>query len=221
MNIMSSSCVVNSINNYTHSITIKGEFIEPLYESITKIIPHSYLDSETNSIIFNAERIKSLKPFLFKQTNKKLSHFQIIQLIHDLSKQINILHMLGFAFYGFDIDNILTIDDKFVFVSDKYLRPIVDDCIIFYSPMIKPYFSSPEIINLHSLPSKISYKTSYYSLAVLVVFCIFNKYLLVANEIKDEEEINLIVKPIHDTKLYYFIKRCLHHDIDKRILLLI
>ena len=87
--------------------------------------------------------------------------------------------------------------------------------------MNNPYFSNPEIIKLTTLPAEINYKCCYYSLGVLVVFCLLNNYLLVGNEIKSVEEIENIIKPLLNTKIYWFIKRCLYENIDKRQLLLI
>jgi serine/threonine protein kinase len=128
---------------------------------------------------------------------------------------------MGYGFYGFDINDILVIDDIFIFCSAEHLLPIVDDNIIFYSPIKTPYFSSPEILELTTLPSEINYKCSYYSLGALVVFCLLNKYLLVGNEIKSLEEVEVILSPLYNTKIYWFIKRCLEENVDKRVLLLI
>jgi hypothetical protein len=69
---------------------------------------------------------------------------------------------------------------------------------------------NPEIGNITTLPSKIHYQSSYYSLAALIIYCLLNKD-------KVEENLETILKPIFYTKIYWFLKRCLH----KRILLLI
>lgn len=75
---------------------------------------------------------------------------------------------------------------------------------------------SPEISNITSLPSKIHYQSSYYSLAALVIYCLLNKDIQAIEEIV-EENLETLLKPIFYTKIYWFLKRCLH----KRILLLI
>jgi serine/threonine protein kinase len=93
--------------------------------------------------------------------------------------------------------------------------------MIFYQPIKTPYFSNPEIMELTSLPSEINYKCSFYSLGVLVVLYLLNNFLLVGNEIKRVDEIENILRPIYNTKIYWFIKRCLEENIDKRVLLLI
>ena len=73
---------------------------------------------------------------------------------------------------------------------------------------------SPEISNITTLPSKIHYQSSYYSLAALVIYCFLNKTELEKLDVKKEDT---LLKPIFYTKIYWFLKRCLH----KRILLLI
>ena len=120
-----------------------------------------------------------------------------------------------------DINDILTIDNTFIFCSTKNLLPVIEDNIIFYYPIKSPYFSSPEIIKLTNLPSEINYKCAFYSLGALVVFYVLNNYLLVANELKSVEEIDKILEPLYNTKIYWFIKRCLEDDINNRVLLLI
>ena len=78
-----------------------------------------------------------------------------------------------------------------------------------------------EINKLTTLPSKIDYRCAYYSLGVLLVFCLLNNYLLVGNEQKSVEEVESILSPLKNTKIYWFLKRCLDSNIEKRLLLLI
>jgi hypothetical protein len=142
-------------------------------------------------------------------------------MIDDLTKQMTYLKTMNYGFYGFGANDILVVDNVFLFCNTQYLFPLQEDNFIFIEPIFKPYFSSPEIIKLTILPSEINYKCCYYSLGVLVVFCLLNNYLLVGNELKSAEEIEDIIKPFLNTKIYWFIKRCLDPNIDKRILLLI
>jgi hypothetical protein len=81
-------------------------------------------------------------------------------------------------------------------------------------PLVKlPYFSSPEIIKITSIPASIPLETFYYSLASLVIYCLTNKYLFEGNDIKSEKEINEIISDtqfIKFGKLYWFLERCLY-----------
>jgi hypothetical protein len=55
----------------------------------------------------------------------------------------------------------------------------------------------------------------------LIVFLLLDNYLLVGNELKTFEEIDKIIYPLYNTKIYWFLKRCLDDDINNRKLLLV
>ena len=86
----------------------------------------------------------------------------------------------------------------------------------FYNPIEQPYFSNPELNELTKLPARLDYRSSYYSLGALILFCSTNIYIFA--ELK---EINEILFPINYTKLYWFLRRCFHEPCNKRILLFI
>jgi hypothetical protein len=210
-----------SINEFTYKLKINGNFSDQLYYTIEKTLKSAHFDNGTNSIFFSAENVIPLKKYIVDKKNKTISYATCIKLIDDLSKQIFYLKELNYGFYGFDIDDILIIDDNFIFCSCKYLLELDNDNIMFTSPIKQPYFSNPELFKLTSLPSKINHKCCYYSLGSLVVFLLLNNYLLVGNELKKVEEINRIIQPLYNTKIYWFIKRCLDDDINNRKLLLV
>ena len=218
---MTNSYKLIQINDFTYSLQINGDFANQLYNTIQKLLQTSHFDRETNTIIVSAENVIPFKTYILNQKHTRLSHSQCIKLIDDLSKQILYLHKLGLCFYGFDISDILTIDNTFVFCSTQYLLPLDNDSIVFTSPINRPYFSNPELFKLTSLPSEISFKSCYYSLGLLVVFSLLNTYLLVGNEFKTPQEIDFILDPLNNTKIYWFIKRCLDNDVNKRKLLLV
>ena len=208
---------LTKISEFTYSLKIHGDYVSVLCHSIKKLMKNAYYDEEKSVIIFSAENILPFKEFLLVHKTYK----KCIKMVNDLTKQMTYLKNMGYGFYGFDINDILTIDDTFIFCRTQYLLPIIDDNIIFYQPIKTPYFASPEIIKLTSLPSEVNYKSSFYSLGVLVVLYLLNNYLLVGNEIKSVEEIENALLPIYNTKIYWFIKRCLDQNINKRVLLLI
>ncbi len=218
---MTNSYNITQINEYTFNLNINGEFSDKLYQTIQKILKSSHFDYETNCIFFSAENVVPFKNYILNKKEKRLSHSECIKLIDDLSKQILYLNKLRFGFYGFDINDILTIDNTFIFCSTQFLLPLDDNSIIFTSPIKQPYFSNPELFELTSLPYEINYKCCYYSLGALVIFSLFNIYLLVGNELKSSEEIDKIIEPLHNTKIYWFLKRCLDDNINNRKLLLV
>ena len=192
-----------------------------LFQSLlkTNIIPFGFILSE-NELYFKAENVTMLKEC------KELSIEQVLFLIHFLIKQIKYLESRGYTFYGFDIEDVIMInDDTFGIITTDYLTTIEKDkedknknTICFWTPFVKPYFSSPELLNLTTLPSNISYKSCYYSLASLAIYLLWNEYILKGNEIMVDDEIEEIMTPIYNTKLYWFLKRCLHTEGDKRLL---
>jgi hypothetical protein len=218
---MTNSYNLIPINEFTYSLKINGDFYNQLYYTIQKIVPSSHYDNESKTILFSAENVIPFKAYLLNQKDKILSHATCIKLIDDLSKQILYLYKLGYGFYGFDISDILTIDNTFIFCSTQFLLPLNNESIIFTSPIKHPYFSNPELFKIISLPSEVDYKCCYYSLGSLVVFSLLHIYLLVGNELKTSEEINEIIEPLYNTKIYWFLKRCLDDDINNRKLLLI
>ena len=87
----------------------------------------------------------------------------------------------------------------------------------FYSPIKLPYFYNPELLELTTLPASIHYKSSYYSLGALLIFCLLNTYLLVGNDPMNDKDIERVLTPYKGTKIYWFVKRCLQ---DKELLLI-
>jgi hypothetical protein len=212
---------IKTINEFTYSLKINGDYNSLLYKTIKKMLKSCYYDSETQSLIFSAERVLTFKQKLLENSDHKMELKQCIKMIDDLTRQMTYLKSLNYGFYGFGANDILVIDNIFLLCNTEYLFPLEDDNFIFIEPIKTPYFSSPEIFELTILPSEINYKCCYYSLGVLIVFCLLNNYLLVGNEFKSEKEMEKILKPFLNTKIYWFIKRCLDPISKKRILLLI
>lgn len=209
---------ITPITEFTYSLKIHGDFATPIYQTITKILKTSHYSSETHSIDFSAEHVMSFKKYLL---NHKMNYKTCLKMIDDLTKQMIFLKKMNYGFYGLDLNDILTIDDAFIFCSAQNLLPIVNNEFIFLYPMNRPYFSNPEIIELTSLPAKINHKCIYYSLGLLVVFCLLNQYLLVGNEIKSSDEIESKIGCLYNTKIYWFLKRCLKTQVEDREILLI
>lgn len=213
-------------NSHLYTLIVEGDDTTALqlYKTIIKNVKNSHLDYGEKSVFFNAEHVMSLKNIILENNTKYLSYLKCIKLIHDLSEQLTNFNKLGFSLYGIDIDDILAVDNQFIFCNLKYALPIytdkTDKMFLFNPPHI-PYFGNPEIYRITILPSEINCKCIYYSLGCLVVFCLLNEYLLVNNEIKNNDEIEKIITPLYNTKIYWFIKRCLDKNVNNRRLLLI
>jgi serine/threonine protein kinase len=212
---------IKPISEYTYNLKIHGDNLPVIYHIIKKMLKSTHYDTERDTIFFSAEKVTSFKNFILEKKDNKLDTYLCIKMIDDLTKQLIYLKTYNYGYYGFNINDILVIDNIFVFCSTECLLPLIGDNFIFNSPINQPYFSNPEVMKLTTLPSEIDYRCSYYSLGVLLIYCLLKNYLLVGNEIKSTEKIDEIIDPLNNTKIYWFIKRCMDEKIDKRKLLLI
>jgi hypothetical protein len=211
---------ISQINDFSYKLYLNTENSYSIYKYILKIIPNSYFDSSNNCVFFTSEKIISLTDDL-KNVGFKYSYQSCVKMIHCLSIQINYLKELGYSFYGFDLNDIVLIDNQYIILNPNYLEPIFENNIFIINVINHPYFANPELYNLTKLPIKINYKSCYYSLGVLIIYCLLNTYLLVGHELKNDFEINIVLEPIKNTKLYWFLKRCLDQNVENRTLLYI
>jgi hypothetical protein len=199
-------------------------FIKSLIE--TQILVGASTNMNRNKLFFYADTVTTFTDFLEKQKkNKGKSDMNtLMNMIDCLSKQIFYLEARGYSFYKLTMNSILVIDDCRFIVIDRdlmlNLNNSIPKTIYFDMPINKDGFISPELKNLSVLPSFIPYNSIYYSLG-LVVLCYLNGSPLTEGgsewALKQDEIFNSII----DTKLFGFIKRCLHSNIEKRRLLFI
>ena len=205
--------------NYMYNLHIKGDNSKPLYLSLlkTKLLTNIFYNSEENSICFTAGKIETLDSLLETQI---VTESLCIKMIDTLTQQIKCLEAHKYAHYGYNIDDILVIDDDiFININANTLLPINEDkTMTFMIPFSCPYFVSPLIKQITILPTKIPFKEGYYSLATLLIYCLLNEDLDKDKDLDlDKDKLDTILKPIFYTKIYWFLKHCL----TQRILLLI
>lgn len=185
----------------------------------SNILSLAFVDLETNELYFHANTVCSLDVLLKKQ-NFKLTEKQVLCIIQSFIYQIEWFEKNNLTFLGWNLSDIIVIDEFYFFIAtNSFIQPIRSNKIELLIPYEKPYFSSPEIINVNKLPCYIHYKSCYYSLGLFIVFGLFNQFLLKGNDIPSQEDIKNILKPFQFSKIYWFLIRCLHDDPEKRILL--
>jgi hypothetical protein len=123
-----------------------------------------------------------------------------------------------------DLDSTLgdaCMDPQFMFLNDHLIFEVDDDGILFIDHALpkgksqsksKYAFMSPEL--RHALetksqpqiaePLQVHFKTIYYSAAQLIVY-----FLLNVDRIPDDAEDTAFLNPIKNTRLYWFLLRCL------------
>jgi len=213
-----SSYSVKKVSDYVFQLHLD---FEPLFQYALYYLAACFDDENMNSMFVTAESVTTLKEYLANHSFQ-LSHYKCIEIIDELTKQLIYLEKLGYGFYGFNIEDILVINDaKILICNSHHLLPIENNRLHFYQPIVFPQFVDPALFELTTLPSQIHYKCVYYSLGVLIVFCLLHVYLLVGNERKSDAELERILNPIKNTKIYWFLKRIMDPDIEHRTCLLI
>jgi hypothetical protein len=217
-------CIKNNYSNNNNSLTLFYSIININIVNSSNIIN----DNTDYSLIIKASSIKSFAQFKKEQKIKnnmnKLPYIMILMLINSLTKQLHyLLEKESKCFYTFTTDNIIVIDDcKFLYLSNEHLKEVKNNNIHIYSPISKTIgYLSPEIQKASSIPIIINYRTIFYSLGLFVVSNL-------CNEIEENNNIahfhissaeNVFPLSLKDNKLYYFLKRCLHDNPNKRYLL--
>ena len=216
---------ISKLGEYNYSLDCKGEYKSQLYSSILRsnILTSTLHDRRKNIIYFTADIVQTLPEYIKSRPNGRMSEKECAKLIYNLTTQIQCLEENNYILYGYDLNDIVVINEStFIDASSEYILPLdlETNMITFYSPNMKPFFSNPELIKLTKLPSSIHFKSSYYSLGVLVAFCILNKNLL-QNGVISDNELETIIEPIRHTKVYWFIKRCLNKRYEQRVMLFV
>tara|TARA_B110000495_G_C22786042_1_gene459598 strand:- start:89 stop:727 length:639 start_codon:yes stop_codon:yes gene_type:complete len=190
---------------------IKKSKFQPFYKTIKDILGVKNNTITARNIIGFNDYIKS-GVFLYKHAD---------QMFLNLSMQIKKLEKENLGMLYLDPTDIYYIEineNQFYFLllkTDK-LQVIKDQKLEIVTPMKEKngMFFSPELKTLKTFPVNISYKTCYYSLAMLIV----NSLKAVANadiELKDH------IESLYKTRLYWALERCLHKSYENRTLLYI
>ena len=192
----------------------------------TGILLGATITDNYQTITFRANNVKNFIAFSKEKKEEKEEKEEKEKEINHYDFSLNIFYFIAIqleylikkeklCFYAFKPENILIIDNnKVIYVSDDLLE-IEDNYLNIWKPFPqKKYYISPELSRILSIPSKIHYKTIYYSLALLII----NYYF--------EDDINTRIttrniNKIKGTKLYYALNRCLEEKPEKRALLFI
>jgi hypothetical protein len=197
-------------NNYSVKFNIDSENNKILWEKVLcKFIKKQ--PKKTGKITINAIKMEKLSSVL---KNNKLQYHIALKLINNISTQIFLLKKLGYGITNFDINDIIIIDDEnFLFINPKKIVKEKSKKLYIDKIIQKNKFISPEIDNLESIPNKIHYKTSIYSLALICIYCLTKKNI-------KKNPISLI-DYIYGTKLYWCMERCLEQKPSNRFLYII
>ena len=211
-----------------YSIEFKHQSKTLIY-SLTKprIILGSTITDNYKTLTFKALSVESLpqlqKRINDKECNSTMSHELALRMTFFLSTQLSyLLRNTQKCFFKYEKEKILVIDEEiFVYLSNEELVDREKENLLINLPFSHDGFLSPELLKLNYIPAKINFKTIYYSLGLMIVYCLTEVNLLEDKKGHEEplnEVLNELLKPIIGTKLYYFLVRSLDKEPKNRSL---
>ena len=190
--------------------------------SLTKtgILLGGTITDNYQTITFRANTVKNFITFFQKEEKEQRNHYDFsLNIFYFIAKQLEyLITKEKKCFYAFKPENILIIDNNKVIYVSEDLFEIEENYLTIWKPFLqKKYYLSPELSRIFSIPSKIHYKTIYYSLALLII----NYYFQDTSETINTRIPTRNINKIKGTKLYYALNRCLEENPEKRTLLYI
>jgi hypothetical protein len=214
-----------SLSEFNYKLQLKSssnDIVPLVLKSILHMIPNSggaIIKSHTKySIDFSAQSVQHLT-----DVKDKLDYNSVISIIYCLNKQQTFLSKKhNHGMYYLDFKDIIVVDSSiFICINPEVVKTI--NCygeFSFCSPFSRASntaFFSPEILALDKIPSVMDYICFYYSLGALAIYCLFDKNI----KGLDKYEIDKLLLPIYQTKLYWMLLKTIESNCERRILLYI
>jgi hypothetical protein len=182
---------------------------------LLKIVEQKKEGDLIKKFTIKADNVTTLKELLKKHKNK-LPYELCMELLYNIGNQIQTLERFYLGIPYIELDDIIVVNDKtFLFLNSNKLLDIKSQQLEIEQPIKKSMFFSPELQEIKKIPANISYKSSFYSLGSLIVFCYYHKQLDM------NSEISLQIKSLYTSKLYWSLLRLLEKDTSKRHYLII
>ena len=182
---------------------------------LLKIIEKKKIGDNYHEFTIKANSVMSLKDLLKKYKNK-LSYEMCMELLYNIGNQIQTLERFHLGIPYVDLEDVVVVDEnKFLFLNDQKLLDIKKGQLEIAEPLKKSSYFSPELSKISKIPTTISYKSSFYSLARLTGFCFTGEKVGIEDDHKE------IFKNIYTTKLYWALLRMLENNPNNRFYLII
>ena len=189
----------------------------------TRIIQGATVTRDYLTLKFQAH---SVETFFSNNKIQKIKIPEAAKILQTLSNQLNyLLQYESKTIIGYQANQIILINGETpAFLGSQLIAELDPEgenlatiCCLFNT---KEFFAAPELLKINRLPAKVHYKSSYYSLASLII------YLLIYNQDNphtfDNNPLSYLDKhPIKNTKLYWLLSRCLEEDPNKRSIIFI
>ena len=184
--------------------------------SLIKVIKREDAGANKERRVFTiqADHVATLEELL--KHNRDFNYSECLSLLYDVGNQLQSLERFNLGIAFLRPNDIVAIGSHFMFMNGHILLPISNKEMTIEEPYKRTPFFSPEMQNLTGIPSQISFKSGYYSLASLVVFCLTGRHIATAEESSGE-----ILDKLYATKLYWALERCLETNPRDRFYLII
>ena len=169
---------------------------------------------DQSKLVVRAKSIQTLAQLL---THHKygLDYSTVNAMIVSLAKQITFLEKNKFGIIHLSLHDIIVVNDsRFFFANPSLVSPIYNQQMDIMRPLKPNKFMSPETLLIKQLPATLDYRSSYYSLGVLVAYVLLKVNI---NYKKLDPELD----PIIATPIYWGIKRGVVKAPEERYLLYI
>jgi hypothetical protein len=201
----------------------------------------SHKGNSNNSLTVTADKIEPLSSYL--KRHKKHIEYQVIEkLIESVGRQLQYLERENMGIASFNIDDITVFHTDadaadaaaaihFAITNEDKIHDINDDnYLVITAPYPKEYtatstaaaknkgFHSPEFnefIKAKTVPYNIHFKSGYYSFGLLCLYCYVSRASSSAAAAA-EKDLNDILAPIINTKIYWFLKQVLQENPNAR-----
>jgi hypothetical protein len=182
--------------------------------SLLKLVKRETKDN-TKIYTVRADKIEMLDDLI--KRNETLDYNSCMSLLYDIGNQIQSLEMFNVGIPFLKLSDIMVVDSKhFFIVNTKRILPVSNKTITINTPYKRTSFFSPEMQNITGIPSTVNWKSAYYSLASMIVYCLTHEHIL-GNKLPIGE----ILDKLYETKLYWALMRCLEPEPRDRYYLII
>ena len=182
------------------------------------------------SLTITATKIEPLSSLL-KRNKKHLPYSIMENLIESIGRQLHELEMENKGISSFNLDDIKVFYDSdsihFAITNEDKIHDIDDEHQLTISaPYQKEYttttakniaFHSPEFkefISKKTIPYTLHFKSGYYSFGLLCMYCYVSRSA--SPPLQKDHDIEQILAPIINTKIYWFLKWVLHENPSER-----
>lgn len=203
---------------YLHNHFYEIIFVEPSKHLIQSLVNTNLILGASVTPEYMSIRFKSSSIAKYKSSHIGLEISVLAKIMSDLSTQLSYLNTFcQKSFLGFSPKHLFVLDETtWIYLSDEFLFDITEQgkLEVLYPFNHTDFYMAPELYQIKEIPSKVPLQVAYYSLGVLIILASYPNSI----EIQEPEQ---LFKEVYwkGTKFYYFIKRCIETEPQKRYIL--